>query len=1251
MSFMKKNTLLFAVALIISVLQLCVFGAPSAVEVSDSVLETAQEYAAIFSESTVEIDIGERQALTNIRYAEINGVQTKISESNNKYNVSLSDNNMIVEITEKTSADASAVVKTQYFFIDVVNKSAKKLDADTFVQTYEEKSIRTVGKTGVRFKAHMLTSAKLETTDYVVDEYGYIVALESNLKGQDLTLSSPNYIRGVGYNREDGLDIVFDSTNDEFDVFTLVINNVPLRHYDKTMVCKTYTKLCVQGRQYVVYSEPMTGSFIEVAGNVFRNNPENIQLAKIIFEYASYVSEDASFENSSVISKINGSSVSVSGTFATTSSAGAEYNIYVATYNQDGAMITVKKSDDFTAVSGRNSFSADFSLETDEVQVQAFVLTTDMKLVGKDKKIIWNITDKEFYNTIASNSFTSSTDFSQYFDSDNDITVIESIALISNLHAKYNKTQVKERENVTYETTFEMDDADIFVDLSERNSVNLTGISLSRATGGLDETNGYLYGQSDVSDGRQDPQVLLNGLNLDSRKYNKITLRMKLELVPGGNTELVSKGLQIYYKTNANSSFDETKSFVYSYRNVPNIYDWFEIELDLTDKRIWRDSSVTSASPETSGSLWNNVITGIRVDPFNANGKFYIDYVKFSQSENAKAPDWHDVYVDYALDNKLIKLGQYLTSDYSKPITRKDFFFMLISAFPEGEFKIINKIVSLPDIEKNEKYAELYLLMYNSGITLGFDKDGNIGLDSYMTRSQFAAIANRLLVPANRLRGTVNANWNDDAYQHDIEYNDDSDINKFANRSRMSDVVVSDGCLSFTAGYDSYMYDNSVLINADEYTKIKVRIKADFDMDKELLPESYTLSDIYFMPDDYIAPITNYHSNIYVTDYYLDPLGWYVFEIDLSLHTEWNGMVNYFRFDPMNASGKYKIDYIRFIKSPYADLPDQQSLIDAGYSATDIMPDGFKNGFLVSTGSNTDTFAGMYEKGKKITFPESTGEPLWTLGCWYNGAGTEDFPVIDAWEHRDETTGIYTFADTYGINTVTYNPELDSMTQRLNATKIYNGKPHNNAEYKWWPHQLFNINENFVATVDKEVCSADADRMFVEMDIRMLDFKNTPIPGHSVENMNVCSYLAYFYLRVKDTPSQKIWFGMSLFGTTGSQNLVASKRVHPGWSPDSAAHQYMYGIPAAVVYDGIENSFNPAPGVADVGEEWKHIRLDVTSHIDRAVEWANRDNIFEKEVTKSDMYFEGLNIGYEVHGNYDATFEIKNIRMISYNKD
>ena len=93
-----------------------------------------------------------------------------------------------------------------------------------------------------------------------------------------------------------------------------------------------------------------------------------------------------------------------------------------------------------------------------------------------------------------------------------------------------------------------------------------------------------------------------------------------------------------------------------------------------------------------------------------------------------------------------------------------------------------------------------------------------------------------------------------------------------------------------------------------------------------------------------------------------------------------------------------------------------------------------------------------------------------------------------------------------------------------------------------------------------------------------------------------------------------------------------------------------HGIRQTDIYGSIENSFSPAPGVVDVGEEWKHIRVDITEHLDTCIEWANRDKAFGVEVSRKDMYFSGCNIGFEIHGNYDCTVEVKNLNIVSYNK-
>ena len=539
--------------------------------------------------------------------------------------------------------------------------------------------------------------------------------------------------------------------------------------------------------------------------------------------------------------------------------------------------------------------------------------------------------------------------------------------------------------------------------------------------------------------------------------------------------------------------------------------------------------------------------------------------------------------------------------------------------------------------------SEYYLLLYRAGITLGADSNRNMLLDGTFKRSEAVGFINRLLVSGNRLSGSVSANWANTGSSYDVEFNTLLDRYSFT-FTRASSLSTNDGKLSMTSQYDSYMVYNKTLgVDADKYKKLRIRIKPQYTT-----APTNNQFEFFFLPSGVSSYSSTYSIVTTVENTYLDDLGWYIFDVSFEFNPKWSGTINKYRLDLINDAGKYTIDYIRFIENEYYGLPtDHDELINQGYTATRLMQDEhFERGFYIG---KVDQSVSSQNHGRFTDYCNTSELPLWQIGPWWQGTG-EGFTTVDLYEDRDTTTDKYTLADKYGVNTITYNPETKSITQRLNATKIYNGQPHDVDTYTWWPHQLLEQNTGYTGAVDKERNSAGADRMFVELDIRMTDFKNTT----NSDGTNVCQYLIYFYLRPKANPSQRIWFGLTVFNTSASsQNpvgLTAPTTTKPGWSPDSAAHQYMYGMPMAVVFDGIENSFNPSNGVAAVSDEWKKIRLDVTPHIDRAVEWANRDNIFGFEVTKDDMYFDGVNIGYEIHGNYDCTFEFKNFNMISYNK-
>lgn len=966
-----------------------------------------------------------------------------------------------------------------------------------------------------------------------------------------------------------------------------------------------------------------------------------ISLISLVSALFVSVSAD-SFENQELeISNDNGK-ISVAGSFDAQNVKSNNYSVFLATLMENGAMEKVQLSEVFSLSNGANSFRALFDFTYNTQNLHAFLLTDKLVPICEDEEaqvdryIEWRPDLVSFYDEITDEKYGKNTDYSVYLEDDSNLTLIDGITIASSLHAKYNDKEISTSEPSSFEQVLEMDDASVLVDLSDRNSVNLGGINFTYAEGGIDEDEGYLYCTStQKSSGGYDPQVVINGLLLDTRNFNKITLRVKYENVPGSNVALRSKTLQLFFKTNVDSSLSESKSVKYNLKNQSDVTDWFEIELDVS-----------------SDADWNNIVTGIRIDPLDGNAKFYLDYVKFTKSENDTDDEWYDKYLDYAFENDILTVEKYSAFKLTDEITRQDFFNYVVKAYPEEYFVAINdSIRGIPDVDKNEKNSEVYLMLYRAGITLGFDRGKNFGGNEPLTRSAAMSIINRLIVPENRISGLMNTNWDLTGTDYDVEFTNSSDSSLFTLK-RVTVMGHNDGKLKLSAQKDAYLvYNKTVSIDSEQYTKLRIRMKAEYET-----PPTDNNFEFFFRPEGVTSFSGTYCITTKADDYYLDAFGWYVFEIDLSLQPKWKGEITNLRFDLINDAGTYTLDYIRFLENPYFGQPsDHEGLIAGGYTATKLMPDGFENGFIVSRVDQSVAWPeihGMFNEYCYEINPDydpEVNKPMWTIGPWWQGTG-EGFSEIDLIENRDTTKGVYTLADTYGVNTITYDPVEKSITQRLNATKIYNGKPHDVNTYKWWPHQLLDTTRNFSDYVDKEVNSADADRMFVELDIRLLDFKNTTNP----EGRNVCSYLAYFYFRPKSNPSHKIWFGLNLFSTTATTSdptgLGASTSVTPNWSPDSAAHQYMYGMPMAVVYGGIENSFNPSKGTVVVGEEWKHIRLDITSHIERAVEWANRDNIFGMHVTKEEMFFNGVNIGYEIHGNYDCTFEIKNFNMIAYNK-
>lgn len=790
------------------------------------------------------------------------------------------------------------------------------------------------------------------------------------------------------------------------------------------------------------------------------------------------------------------------------------------------------------------------------------------------------------------------------FDPNGNVTVAEGITMASRLHAIYNGTEVKKREVSRYQYRFDFD--------------SMKGVTLRRATGSVKD--GILVMQPDKPNdaGSYDPGFTISKLSLDTARYNKLTIRMKRDFLPNPNpNEERGESLELFFATSADSAIDANKAVFYSLEGIENLEEWFEVEIDFSKHEKWVENLVT-----------------IRLDPTNNNGVYYIDYLEFSEGVNAEGAKWYEMYVDYAIDNGIIAEKQYGKDDFTRNATRSEICDFFAAALPESYFGAINDIKGIPDVLRDSKNADVYLMLYKAGVLLGSDSEGTFNGKADVKRSEVAAIINRVALPENRVKGTISADWKTQGNVYDLEFNDEESIRdivfgdtEYARVENGALVVKAlDKGPGASARFDPKMTVKNIAIDAEEYSKLMVRMKVEYI--GKITSQTF---DFFFTTEEgeNFSEAKSVHQD--VREYgYVDPAGWYVMEVDLLRSKEWKGTINSFRFDPGNTGGIFTIDYIRLAKGDILRGASHEVLLAEGYKDTRLLQDEhFERGFLVAQFEHKNN----NNHGKWQSYCETDEAPLWRIDPWYC--------KYDLWDNRDTTTDKYTLADKYGINTIKYNPEEKSISMRMNATKIYNGEPHIDSEYNWWPHLLLEQNTDN-CPVDKVRNSAAADRMYVELDARLTDFK----PTTNLKGSNSCDFLIYFYLKTDKSPTQMIWYGLQLF--CGGDLSMPIHRT--GWTPDSAANQYMYGLRMNTVYGGMENSFNPQKGVALISDEWKHIRLDITPYIEQCVAWANRDNLFGVQVTKEDMYFYGVNIGYEVHGNFDCTFEFKNFNMVAYNK-
>lgn len=266
----------------------------------------------------------------------------------------------------------------------------------------------------------------------------------------------------------------------------------------------------------------------------------------------------------------------------------------------------------------------------------------------------------------------------------------------------------------------------------------------------------------------------------------------------------------------------------------------------------------------------------------------------------------------------------------------------------------------------------------------------------------------------------------------------------------------------------------------------------------------------------------------------------------------------------------------------------------------------------------------------EIKFPGSGSETPWMLEQWHSRHCI--------WRERYESDNPFVIENS--AKRVEVRPEENLISMRLDGAAEYAGRGHTDKR-TFWPHLLLEqcmLNDFSEYPQDlQKFYSADCDRMVLNTDIRITDFKRSEVR----RGILACQFMAYFYLTLKGS-RQFIYFGADFFDSRGLMGLY--------WKMDVMGDAMIYLLPTEESFNSPEDVFCRESEKLIDPQRWRHVSLDLTPHIDRIVERANRENIFGRQVSRGDFYIRGTNIGFETHGNYDCTIEVKNYNIISYVK-
>lgn len=212
---------------------------------------------------------------------------------------------------------------------------------------------------------------------------------------------------------------------------------------------------------------------------------------------------------------------------------------------------------------------------------------------------------------------------------------------------------------------------------------------------------------------------------------------------------LVFSTIQVVFAdTNGSmSNFKETKTYTDGQFSDVSKNDWFAENVKKAyELGLINGTSETTFNPNADITIAETITLASRLNnTYKGNTHTFVP-----------ADVWYQPYVDYAIQNGIIKSGEY--GDFNAKATRAQFVEIFASSLPNEALKEINTIEdrAIPDISTKDSYATSVYKLYRAGILTGNDDKGTFAPNTNIQRSAVAAIVSRMAIESMRVSKTLN---------------------------------------------------------------------------------------------------------------------------------------------------------------------------------------------------------------------------------------------------------------------------------------------------------------------------------------------------------------------------------------------------------------------------------------------------------------------------------------------------------------